>query len=153
MAYFCAIQGPVLPQVLKIMKKKDLEKFKKLLLEEKKKVVRHLEELSSSAEEELQSGSGDDVDIASLEISLSRTHKIGRREAGLVKKIDYALGKIDEGTYGECENCGEDIAVARLQARPVAQLCIDCKTEQENNERRYTDRDLEADGDSVDDSD
>ena len=64
-----------------------------------------------------------------------------------MKKIEIALNKIAEKTYGECENCGEDIGVARLQARPVAQLCIDCKTEQESMERRYSHQTEEDDSD------
>jgi DnaK suppressor protein len=44
--------------------------------------------------------------------------------------------KIEEGEYGECKNCGEPIGVARLRARPVAELCIECKSEQEKLERR-----------------
>ena len=124
------------------MKKKDLDKFKKILAEEKQKILRHLEELSDSAETELTpSAAGDPVDIASLEINQAALTKIGKRETYLLKKIDIALDKIENGTYGECESCGEEISPARLMARPVAQLCIDCKTEQENQERKFSSRD------------
>ncbi|MBX7144743.1 MAG: TraR/DksA C4-type zinc finger protein [Oligoflexia bacterium] len=129
------------------MKKKELDQFKKILLEEKKKILGHLQSLSDSAEEEEIIPSGDSADIASLEINHANLQKIGKRETYLLKKIDLALEKIENGTYGECENCGEQIAVARLQARPVAQLCIDCKTEQENTERKFTSRDVEEDVD------
>ena len=129
------------------MKKKDLDTFKQLLLEEKRKIVRHLEDLSESAESELEQNTGDSVDIAALEINQAALQKIGKRESYLAKKIDLALEKIENGTYGECESCGEEIGVPRLMARPVAQLCIDCKTEQESNERRYTSRDTSAEGD------
>jgi DnaK suppressor protein len=131
------------------MNKKELEKFKKLLDEEKAKIMTHLEELSESAETELTpSAAGDPVDIASLEINQTNLSKIGKRETYLLKKIDLALGKIAEGTYGECEMCGEEINKARLMARPVAQLCIDCKTEQESQERKFSSRSEE---DSEDD--
>jgi len=126
------------------MNKKDREKFKKILLEEKKKIVRHLEDLSHSAEEELSLTGGDSVDIASLEINQAALQKIGKREGHLVKKIDYALRKLEDNTYGECESCGEDIGVPRLMARPVAQLCIDCKTEQENTERKFSGREKDS---------
>ena len=129
------------------MKKKDIDTLKKLLEDEKKKILHHLEDLSESVEEEKELGSGDSVDIASLEISQASLQKIGKREGYLLKKIDLALTKIEEGTYGECENCGQEIAVARLMARPVAQLCIDCKTEQESLERRFSSRDHEAEED------
>lgn len=130
------------------MKKKDLEKFKKLLEDEKRKIMRHLEDLEEDAEEDLDitSGVGDQLDQASLEINQANLQKIGKREAYLVKKIDLALEKIESGSYGECEMCGEEIGMARLMARPVAQLCIDCKTEQESMERRYSSKDAEEDG-------
>ena len=54
----------------------------------------------------------------------------------LLNKINAALEKIEQGVYGECENCGEEIGLKRLEARPVAELCIDCKAEQEKLERR-----------------
>jgi DnaK suppressor protein len=125
------------------MKKKELDTLKNLLLEERKKIMRHLESLSDSAEEDLEVGSGDSVDIASQEINQANIQKIGKRETYLLKKIDLALEKVENGTYGECESCGEEIAVARLMARPVAQLCIDCKTDQENTERKFSSRDQE----------
>lgn len=130
------------------MKKKDLDTLRKMLDEEKRKILRHLEDLTDSSEEGLQESSGDEVDIASLEINQAALQKIGKRETYLLKKIDHALAKMENNTYGECEDCGEEIAVARLMARPVAQLCIDCKTEQENVERRYNKREEEEDDDS-----
>lgn len=127
------------------MKKKELEELKNTLISEKNKILTHLERLSASQEiSEANANAGDSADIAALEINQASLQKIGKRETYLLKKIDLALKKIEEGTYGECESCGEPIAVARLRARPVAQLCIDCKTEQENIERRYSsDRDTE----------
>lgn len=125
------------------MKKKDLDKFRALLEEERKKILRHLEELSESSEEGLESGSGDSADIANIEINQANLQKIGKREGYLLKKIELGLSKIDDGTYGECESCGEEIGIPRLMARPVAQLCIDCKTEQESMERRFSTREEE----------
>lgn len=132
------------------LKKKDLDKFKAILVDEKKKIVQHLMDLTQSSEQELQNGSGDPADIASLEINQANIAKIGRRETTLLKKIDYALGKIEDKTYGECEECGEPIGIKRLEARPVAQLCIDCKTEQENTEKKFTSRDHDPDEDDYD---
>ena len=126
-----------------VLKKKELEKFQVLLEEEKRKILHHLEELSdSTGKDEINLNSGDQADIASLEIDQANLQKIGKREKYLLKKIDAALARIKDGTYGECESCGEAISVARLMARPVAQLCIDCKTEQESQEKRFTSRDL-----------
>jgi DnaK suppressor protein len=129
------------------MKKKDLDTIRGLLDEEKKRILRHLEDLSDSSVADLDTASGDSVDIASLEINQNALQKIGKRELNHLKKIDVALQKIEDGTFGECESCGEQISPARLMARPVAQLCIDCKTEQENEERRYSDRTSDEEGD------
>lgn len=132
------------------LKKKELDKLKKLLEGEKQKILHHLQDLSKSSDQSMgqDSSGGDPVDIASLEIDQANLQKIGKRESYLLKKIDLALGKIAGGTYGECESCGEPIGMARLMARPVAQLCIDCKTDQENVERRFSTRDT---GDKEDD--
>jgi DnaK suppressor protein len=78
----------------------------------------------------------DEIDTASSEINLQFTGRLREREQGLLAKIDTALQKIDDGEFGECVTCGEDIGVKRLRARPVAELCIDCKAEQEKLERR-----------------
>ena len=135
------------------MKKKDLEYFKNVLLDERAKILRHLDDLSDSSSQELSNGgAGDPADIAATEMNQAALAKIGGREVHLLKKIDYALEKIKDKTYGECENCGEQIAVARLKARPVAQLCIDCKTEQESVERRYSDRSAEQRGTDFDEA-
>ncbi len=133
----------------KALKKKELDSFKNILNEEKRKILRHLEDISESAEEGLTMSGGDSADIASLEINQASLQKIGKREETLLRKIDLALTKIEDGSYGLCENCGEPIGAARLTARPVAQLCIDCKTEQENVERKFSNREpTDDDGDS-----
>lgn len=133
------------------LKKKEQEELKKLLLDEKRRVIAHLEELSRSSGKGMEPEVGDQLDVASTEISQAALQKIGKRESTLLKKIQYSLKKLEEGTYGECEECGELIAYKRLLARPVAQLCIDCKTEQESTERRFvTDRE-ESDEDFNDD--
>ena len=57
------------------------------------------------------------------------------RERKLLKKIEEAVEQIDSGTYGICEICGQEISLKRLEARPVTTMCIDCKTEQEEEEK------------------
>jgi len=59
------------------------------------------------------------------------------RDRNLIVKIREALDRIDQGTYGICEECGEEISERRLMARPVTTLCIDCKTRQEEDESRH----------------
>lgn len=139
------------------MKKRELEKFRKLLLIERELIVKHLVDLEGASMTQLTQGGGDSVDLASLEISQSSIQKLGNREKKLLTKIDYAIQKINDGDYGVCERCGEEINPLRLEARPVTQYCIDCKTELETNERRYSDSEDEEDeswgeGEKFDDS-
>jgi DnaK suppressor protein len=58
------------------------------------------------------------------------------RERKLIKKIDETIAKIDTGDYGYCESCGIEIGLKRLEARPTATLCIDCKTLDEIREKQ-----------------
>ena len=74
-------------------------------------------------------------DQASAEIDRNFMLRLKGRERKLLKKIDEAIEKIDKGTYGICEMCGEDINIKRLEARPVTTMCIECKTEQEEEEK------------------
>ena len=78
----------------------------------------------------------DDIDFAAMESTREFTLRLRDRERILIRKIQEALRRIDEGEYGICENCGADISEKRLMARPVATWCIDCKTEAERLERR-----------------
>ncbi len=74
-------------------------------------------------------------DQASLEIDRNFMLKLKERERKLLKKIDKAIEKIENIEYGTCETCGKEIDIKRLEARPVTDLCIDCKTEQEEEEK------------------
>jgi len=74
-------------------------------------------------------------DQASAESDRNLLLRLRGREQRLMKKIDEALKRIEDGTFGICESCGEKIATKRLQARPVTTLCIDCKTTQEEEEK------------------
>jgi len=77
----------------------------------------------------------DPTDRATLESDRNFTLRIRDRERKLIAKIKEALERIENGTYGICEVCGEEISEARLKARPVTTLCIDCKTTQEVDEK------------------
>ncbi len=74
-------------------------------------------------------------DQASAEADQNFSMRIREREQRLVKKIDEALGRIDQNIYGICERCEEEIPYPRLKARPVTTLCIDCKTLEEQEEK------------------
>jgi len=77
----------------------------------------------------------DPTDRASLESDRNFELRIRDRERKLIIKIRQALERIEDGTFGLCENCEEEIGAERLRARPVTTLCIDCKTEQERQEK------------------
>ncbi|MEK6691286.1 MAG: RNA polymerase-binding protein DksA [Nitrospirota bacterium] len=74
-------------------------------------------------------------DQATAESDRSFLLRLRGREQKLLKKIEDALEKIESGTYGICETCGEKISIKRLEARPVTTLCIECKTKQEKEEK------------------
>jgi DnaK suppressor protein len=78
----------------------------------------------------------DPTDRASLESDRNFLLRIKDRERKLVMKVKEALDRIDNGTFGICESCGKPISEKRLMVRPVTTLCIECKTELENQERK-----------------
>jgi DnaK suppressor protein len=78
----------------------------------------------------------DPTDRASWESDRNFLLRIRERERKLITKIAEALARIEEGAFGICERCGEEISEKRLEVRPVTTLCIKCKEEQENLERR-----------------
>ena len=101
-----------------------LVKWKAELLEDFKEVV----------DEPLSYEGGDEIDRADAEAGRIVRLKNLDKHRKLLKKIEYSLQKIEYGTYGICEICQEPIPFKRLKARPVANLCIECKEEQEENE-------------------
>ena len=120
------------------MKQRDLTVFKKLLDERRQELMTeavgtmHGMGMVGDSRETFP----DPTDRASLEGNRNLTLRIRDRERKLITKIDEALGRIADGSYGVCEDCGGAIGVERLRARPVTTLCIACKSEQEATERR-----------------
>ena len=117
-----------------MLTKKKLGEFRKLLderldelLHEANKTVTGM----TSHKENLP----DPADRATLESDRNFTLRIRDRERKLIVKIKEAIDRIENGTYGICEMCGEEISEARLKARPVTTLCIDCKKSQEMDEK------------------
>lgn len=117
------------------MRKRELEKFRKLLHAQRNELVGKAKRAASGDIHLDPDDFPDEIDTASSEMSLAFQGRLRERERGLLAKIEQALAKIDDGVYGECESCGEDIGAKRLEARPVAELCIDCKADQERRER------------------
>ena len=116
------------------MKKKDVQYFKEFL-------AKRLEELLSHADDTVSGMTApkenfpDPTDRASLEADRNFMLRIRDRENKLIKKIKKAIERIDNGTFGICEKCGEDISIKRLKARPVTTQCIECKTKEEAVEK------------------
>ncbi len=118
------------------LKKRDAIRFKKVLEQQRDELLDHAKKLLSGDIHLDPDDFPDEIDTASSEMNLAFQGRLRERERGLLGKILQALKKIEDGVYGECESCGEAIGLKRIQARPVAELCIDCKSEQEQLERR-----------------
>ena len=119
------------------MNQKDLKRYKKMLEDSKQALLesakKTLLEESNFDTDDLP----DEIDLASSEYAQSMVFRLRDREKFLLKKIELALKRIEEGTFGVCERCEEDISPKRLEARPVTTLCIRCKEEQEKKEKSY----------------
>jgi DnaK suppressor protein len=116
------------------MNKKDLKEIKKLLEAQLLELQEDADKTVSEMADE-KANFPDPTDRASLESDRNFELRIRDRERKLIGKIREALERIEEGEYGLCESCEEEIGVARLKARPVTTMCIDCKTEQERQEK------------------
>lgn len=78
----------------------------------------------------------DPTDRAAMESNRNSMLRMRDRERKLIFKIQEALQRLEAGEYGVCEECGEEIGIARLKARPVTTLCIQCKSHQEDQEKK-----------------
>lgn len=87
---------------------------------------------------------GDEVDIVSTEKENQMDFRLKARNAVYLKKVRKSLHKIEEGTFGECEDCGVEISKNRLMARPTADLCIACKEAQEREENQLVHRNRDS---------
>ncbi len=117
------------------MRKRELEAFRGLLEERRQELI-HEASRTVDGMGENREQFPDPTDRASLEGNRNLTLRIRDRERKLIGKIDEALERIEDGSYGKCEECGGEIGIERLRARPVTTLCIDCKSQQEAQERR-----------------
>lgn len=115
------------------MEQERLEEFRELLNQ-------MLDDILKKGEETIEDMTdarevyADPADRATAESDRSFTLRLRDRERKLIKKIQEAQQRIEDGTFGDCEECGEEIGYARLKARPVTTLCIKCKSKQEEEE-------------------
>ena len=120
----------------KALTKKELKKFQELLEEKRKAVLDRARRMLSEENMTLDTNDlPDEMDLASSEYLQSFEFRLRGREKSLLSKLDLAIKKIADGTFGVCEICEEPIGKKRLEARPETTLCIKCKEDQEREER------------------
>jgi len=117
------------------MNAKQLEHFRKMLSTLKQELSQDIDRTVHTMQDEATIFA-DPNDRASQESDMALELRNRDRERKLIKKIEETIGKIDAGEYGYCESCGIEIGLKRLEARPTATLCIDCKTLDEIKERQ-----------------
>jgi DnaK suppressor protein len=108
-----------------------LKAWRENILKEAKEILLHLQEENQNHP--------DPTDRASSETDRAIELRAGDRQRKLIAKIDKALGRIDDGTYGYCEETGEPISIRRLDARPIAMLSVEAQELHEGRERVYRD--------------
>jgi len=117
------------------MNAKQLAHFRKVLEAWKTELSQDIDTTLLSMQDE-QTVFADPNDRATQESDMALELRNRDRERKLIKKINETIARIDAGDYGYCESCGVEIGLERLQARPTATLCIDCKTLEEIRERQ-----------------
>jgi DnaK suppressor protein len=121
------------------LNEKEIQHFRKRLMEERKNVLDELEWVETNYIGSTQRDSSGEVsghathlaDMGTDSIEMEKAYLIGDTRGEALEDIDEALEKLGKGTYGTCESCGQPIAMERLEAVPHAKLCLKCKTEEE----------------------
>ena len=117
------------------MDKKQLNYFKTKLLNTKNLLLEEASKVMNSGLKVQKEDMADTLDRSSIETDHNFLLRLKDRERKLLKKINQALKRIDNGSFGICLHCGDEIDEKRLKARPVTTLCISCKEEQERKEK------------------
>lgn len=119
------------------MDARSLTKFKKMLESEKARLAASIQGAVKADLVIPQEELADETDLAASELTQSLLFRLRDRERQLLGKIDYALSRIEDGSFGMCDDCEEPIERKRLEARPVSTLCIACKEREERAEKIY----------------
>jgi DnaK suppressor protein len=117
--------------------KTQLKKFKALLESKRDEMLKRAKQTLNDDMALDTNELPDEMDLASSEYLQSFTFRLRGREKSFLDKIERALQKIEDGSYGACEECEEEISVKRLEARPETSLCIRCKEDQERAEKDF----------------
>ncbi|MCG8670142.1 MAG: RNA polymerase-binding protein DksA [Pseudomonadales bacterium] len=118
------------------MSEAQLQHFKEILIQWRQELMEEVDRTVHHMKDEL-TNLPDAADRATQEEEFSLELRTRDRERKLIRKIDKTLDKIESEDYGWCESCGIEIGIRRLEARPTATLCIDCKTLQEIKEKQW----------------
>jgi DnaK suppressor protein len=121
------------------MNKDQLEHFRQLLLAWKRELMEEVDRTMLHMKDDA-ANFPDPNDRATQESEFGLELRTRDRERKLLKKIDSALGRIEDGSYGYCEETGDEIGLRRLEARPVATLCVEAQERRELAERQFRDR-------------
>ena len=116
---------------LEKLDKKTIAKFKKILLKEREQIVGEVKQIVESSKEMGQDGIQDIGDEAANIYNKQVLLSLNENERMRLQEVDESLDRIENGTYGICEECGEPIGLKRLEVRPVAKYCVPCKTKLE----------------------
>ena len=117
------------------MNEKQLQHFRKILLAWKKSLMEEVDRTVDHMKEEATNFS-DPADRATQEEEFALELRARDRERKLIRKIEKTITRVDADDYGYCDACGIEIGLQRLEVRPTAELCIDCKTTQEIKEKQ-----------------
>lgn len=117
------------------MRKAFLKKARERLLGMKKEILREIDAGIKEGRESGKDEGMDAYDLASEERDREINMILNDRERGKLQAIEDAVERIDDGTYGECEECEADIAEGRLEAMPFTRLCVTCQAEREREEK------------------
>jgi DnaK suppressor protein len=113
------------------MNQKRLDQYKKMLLDRRQELAADLQQKTAQERDRDNFTVGDSVDEAEASFELDFDLTMKENMVRQIKEIDEALERLREGTFGTCENCGEDIPQDRLRVKPNARFCIRCKSEME----------------------
>jgi len=134
------VQAYVIKRGEQYMSKEQLDHFRKILTSWKQDLMLEVDRTVSHMKDEA-ANFPDPNDRATQEEEFSLELRTRDRERKLIRKIDEALGRIEDGSYGYCLETGEPIGVKRLEARPVATLSLEAQERRERREKQYGDRD------------
>lgn len=120
-----------------LMDVQTMNKFRRILIAEKERLLNISKESIKNDLNISPDDLPDEADLAASEINQSLTFELRNRERVMIAKIETALAKIQDGTFGLCDACEEPILKKRLEARPFSTLCVSCQEVHEHREKIY----------------